>query len=347
MKNEFSFTPLILKIETQNSSVPAEIQIAPLGEYDDAYGQKFRVAAEDIQAILSHYAPRITQTVIDYEHQTLTGNEAPAAGWIKQLIDKGKDGLWAIIDWTNRARQYLENKEYRYISPVLLSSKKDKDGFYRPERLHSAALTNTPQIDGMMPIINRTSFLDPKREGKEEVMLKKILELLGLKPEATEKEAEAAIAVLINKATASAASEAILKSELKKVRETLGLLETANISEVAGTILALKQPANVVSVQEFNDLKKELALKKRDELVAMAMKEGKITAAQKDWAGEYALRDAEGFAVFVAKAPVVVPMSDLPSGAKKEGDALDETVLLVAKMMGNKPEDIKKQLAAK
>ena len=37
--------------------------------------------------------------VIDYEHQTLfadkNGAPAPAAGWIKQLINKGKDGYGA------------------------------------------------------------------------------------------------------------------------------------------------------------------------------------------------------------------------------------------------------------
>lgn len=347
MKNEFTFTPLILKIETQNL-FPGEIQICPIGEFTDSDGRRFLVTEDSVQAIIANSNAKKTQPVVDYEHQTLYGNEAPAAGWIKQLINKGKDGLWAIIEWTQKAQKYLENKEYRYLSPVLLAGKKNKDGLYLPERLHSAALTNTPQIDGMAPLINRNcGKCNNNPFGKEEEMLKKILELLGLKPESTETEAEAAITVLKNKAAASATEADGLKSDLKKVRETLGLKEAASLSEVAGTILALKQPANVVSVQEFADLKKELALRKRDELVALAMKEGKITAAQKDWAVDYAFRDAEGFKIFVAKSPIVVPMGDLPPGAKKEGDALDDTVLLVAKMMGNKPEDVKKQLASK
>lgn len=349
MKNEFTFTPLILKIETQNL-VPGEIQICPIGEFTDSEGKRFLVTEDNIRAIIANNSTRKTQPVIDYEHQTLYGNEAPAAGWIIQLVNKGKDGLWAIIEWTKRAQQYFENKEYRYLSPVLLASKKNKDGLYLPEILHSAALTNTPQIDGMVPIVNRNCGKcnnNPQTPGKEDGMLKKILELLGLKPEATENEAAEALTVLKNKAAASAAEANGYIVELKKVREALGLAETANHSEITGTILALKQPVSVVSVQEFSDLKKKLAIKERDEQVVLAMAAGKITAAQKDWAAEYALRDLEGFKVFVAKAPVIVPMGELPPGTKQEGDALNDTTLLVAKMMGNKPEDIKKQLASK
>ena len=60
--------------------------------------------------------------VVDYEHQTLSDREAPAAGWIKKidgLAIKAKDGLWAIAEWTEKARQYIQNKEYRYFSPVF------------------------------------------------------------------------------------------------------------------------------------------------------------------------------------------------------------------------------------
>lgn len=325
------------------SGLPVEIQIVPLGEYTDSAGRKFRITPEDILTIITNSRGKVNEIVIDYEHQTLAGSEAPAAAWIKSLTDKGAEGLWAIVEWTERARKYLENKEYRYLSPVLLARKIDKDGLYRPEILHSAALTNTPQIDGMVPIVNRlngANILNNAR--KEKMFMEKLLEALGLTPESTEDEAIAALAVLKNKAAASAPESENLKSELKKIKETLGLQETANLSETTGTIIALKQPGNVVSVQEFQALKQRLAEKERDELVTLAMNEGKISAAQKEWAEAYALRDIEGFKVFVAKAPVVVPMGAMPPG-KPEGDAaLDETNLLVAKMFGNKPEAVKK-----
>ena len=341
------FEMLILKVSNINDNLPEEIQIAPLGEYEDAYGRKFKLTEDNIPIIMNQYAQKKTQLVIDYEHQTLSGNEAPAAGWIRHLINKGKDGLWAAVEWTKKAKEYLQNKEYRYLSPVLLAAKKDNNGIYIPEVLHSAALTNTPQIDGMVPIVNCGKTCKLHKEilkQEEDGMLKKIVELLGLKSEATENEAIAALTVLKNKADTSSTEIDGFKSELKKVRIALGLQENANIPEITGTILALKQPASAVSVQEFQLLKKELAERKRDELVAIAMKEGKISAAQKDWADTYAANDPEGFKVFVAKAPVLVPMGTLPAGGKKVDGELDDTTMHVAKMMGNKPEDVKKHV---
>jgi len=335
---------IILKSEEVSNGIN-EIQLCPVGEFVDAEGRKFKLTEENISAVITKSEKRKTRLVVDYEHQTLYGVQAPAAGWIKQLINKGKDGIWAVVEWTKKAQEYLANKEYRYLSPVLLAGKKDGDGNYLPEMLHSAALTNTPQIDGMIPIVNSncgkcaTSQNDLAEEVK---MNKKMLELLGLKPEATEAEAVEALTVLKNKSALLGTETDNLKSELKKVRESLGLQETATVPEITGTILALKQPGNVVSVQEFNKLKNELATIKRNELVAMAMKSGKISSDQKAWAEDYAVKDPDGFAVFIAKAPVVVPMGNLPQGAKKEDGALDETTMLVAKMMGNKPEDVKK-----
>lgn len=321
------------------NGVPGEIQICPLGEFEDAHGRKFRVLAEDVLNILANSNDKRSAIPVDYEHQTLSGNEAPAAAWIKSLINKGSVGLWAVVDWTKRAKQYLTNREYRYLSPVLLASKKDDDGYYRPEILHSAALTNTPQIDGMVPIVNRNGF--GVEFVQEEQNMKKILEMLGLKPDAKEDEVVLALTALKNKAE----KPEIKQVMPKEVVESLGLKEDASLSEVTGTILALKQPGNVVGMQEFQALKKRLAEKERDELVALAMKEGKITGAQKEWADEYAMRDIEGFKVFVAKAPVVVPMGKMPEGTPKKDGDLDESVLLVAKMFGNKPEDVKKHLA--
>lgn len=334
------FEMFVLKsqeVETQNiSSLPEEIQIVPLGEFEDAYGRKFRVMEEDVRNMLNNMDEKMTDLVIDYEHQTLSGNEAPAAAWIKGLTDKAKEGLWAIVAWTERAKEYLKNKEYRYLSPVLLAQRKDADGYYRPEILHSAALTNTPQIDGMVPIINKLSV-----QRKEDGMLQKIRELLGLKPETDEAGAMLALTALKAKAEKPEVKEVLPKD----ICEVLGLGEGASLSEVKGTILALKQPSNMVTLQEFQALKKRLAEKERDELVALAMKEGKISAAQKEWADEYAIRDSEGFKVFIAKAPVVVPMGNLPVGKDQKGEgALDESTLLVAKMFGNKPEDVKKYM---
>ena len=87
--------------------------------------------------------------VIDYEHQTLKSVEAPAAGWIKRLINRGEQGLWAAVEWTEKATKFLVNREYRYFSPVFLVRKSDR----KVIQVTNAALTNSPQINHLTPII--------------------------------------------------------------------------------------------------------------------------------------------------------------------------------------------------
>lgn len=343
----------LLVLKTQGlTEARSEIQLAPLGEFTDAEGRPFRVKEEDVALILADAAAKANDLVIDYEHQTLAGVQAPAAGWIKALVNKGKDGLWAVVEWTERAKGYLKTREYRYLSPVLLAKRKNGDGFYRPSALHSAALTNTPRIDGMAPIVNKRepqmggsinplTLPSPLRgEGNNEEggrAMEKVFELLGLKTGAAEDDCVAALTALKNKAEMPDVKEVIPKELI----EALGLKEGAAVSEVRGTVLALKQPGNVVSMTEFQSLKKRLAEKDRDELVALAMKAGKIMAAQKDWADGYALEDPEGFKVFIAKAPAVVPMDKAPARGKAEA-RLDEVQALVNKQLGISEDIFKK-----
>ena len=54
------------------------------------------------------------------------------------------------MQWTDRAKEYLRNREYRYLSPVVLVRKNDG----RAVQLLGAALTNLPAIDGMAPVVN-------------------------------------------------------------------------------------------------------------------------------------------------------------------------------------------------
>lgn len=75
----------------------------------------------------------------------------------------------------------------------------------------------------------------------------------------------------------------------------------------------------------------------------VALKSGKISTAQKDWAKEYALKDPNGFEKFVEKAPQVVPVGeiDFEEKANKQTD-FDDATMVVCKMLGVSKEDIEK-----
>lgn len=130
------------------ADAPGHIMILPLGHVSSEKGD-FIVDEESFQMIQGNMQRRAVDIVVDYEHQTLTNSQAPASGWIKGLELKN-DGIYAAVEWTNRAKDYLRNKEYRYLSPVVLVRKSDR----KVSQLHSIALTNTPAINGMVPIVN-------------------------------------------------------------------------------------------------------------------------------------------------------------------------------------------------
>ena len=355
MKNHLKLklmpTALMLKDAT---GIPTEVQLLPFGELKHPDGD-FKVTANSIQDVVSNFEAKENDVVIDYEHQSHKGVEAPAAGWIKQLLNKGNDGLWAVVEWTPRAVEYLKNREYRYMSPGILVSKTTK----QPRILVSAALTNVPHIDGMEPVVNKSG--DPPEEGKDGAMLKKLLAKLGMSDGTPEAEALEQIDVLV--ALKAKVAEVLGKKpeDLKpdevgtellalkdrfastEVLQALELKADATLTDVQAKVVALKNPGSYVGREEFETLQLKLKEKEADDLVAIAMSEGKVAPAQEKWAREYALKDATGFAAFVAKATPVVPVHRIGKPPEDKGKVtLDDDTLIVAKQFGNTEEDLVK-----
>ena len=126
-----------------------EILLAVTGEWNGHHSGAFRVDKLDIQRMKENFDSRKIDLVVDYEHQSLWGGEAPAAGWITEIWSAKDDSeLWGKVKWTDRALEYIKNEEYRYLSPVFNFSAVDqKTGANIGVRLESVALTNTPFLD--------------------------------------------------------------------------------------------------------------------------------------------------------------------------------------------------------
>ena len=346
----------------QGGPVPSEFQIFPYGQVHILGSAPFTVDDAAMNGVIQQFRARGLDMVIDYEHQTEGGQysspdgKAPAAGWIKSLENRGRDGLWAKVDWTATAAAYLANREYRYFSPTFIVSKEDGR---RLISLLRVALTNAPRIDGIQPIVAKNQ--DVQKEG----IMKKMAALLGLAETATEQEIMDAVKQAMGQGRMMAAKELGLAENAtseqviaainalkgraetvacKDVLDALGLTNAASKSEIVASIHALKQRPGADVLQEIASLKARAAERDRDELVASALAAGKITPAQKDWADEYALRDAEGFKLFIAKAPQVVPTGSqivLP-GDKGHKGASDDAQVEINKMMGIDEETYKK-----
>jgi phage I-like protein len=134
-----------------SGSDPAWIKLLPAGTFTlrDGRGPYQSGGKPELQAIVDRTlaAAAGTELMIDYDHQSAfgaipgVGGRAEAAGWVKQL-DARDDGIWAQVAWTKPAADKIAGEEYRYISPLFMSTKSGQ-----VTRLLNAALVNMPALD--------------------------------------------------------------------------------------------------------------------------------------------------------------------------------------------------------
>jgi phage I-like protein len=309
-----SFVKSVLEIACKDGAVPEWVLVLPLGRVESSKGT-FVVDAAGCRAITAQVAALGRDLVVDYEHQTLGGGEAPAAGWIKEFALRD-DGLWARVEWTERGAGRIAAREYRYLSPTISVDKKTR----RVVGLHSVALTNDPAIKNMRPIANR-------RAAEEEDGMDELRKALGLAEGATEQDVVDSVKSLV----ALSAS----------AREALALPAEAGAAELRGAVLALKNPAGYVPRAEFVALKERLDRGEAAALVERALAEGKITPATKAWAESYALKDRAGFDAFVTAAPVVVPLGRQAATESPASGGVTEADEAVCRQLGIAPSAVK------
>lgn len=274
--------PVVNTLEVNQNGLPKEIKLFPLGLVKSQKGD-FLVDTESYHSILNHFKAHGVDIPIDYEHQTLQDVQAPAAGWIKDLSLK-TDGVYAAVEWTARAAQYLAGKEYRYLSPVVNVRKSDRKALM----LHSAALTNTPAIDGMTAIVNSA-----KHEKSAEILMNGVDEEPG-------------------KQSTESSGEGVEDPNafINGLRQMLQLPDDASLADIEEHIAGLLQGRDELKL-EVNSLRFEAHKSKAEEAVLTALKTGKIMPFQKDWAFNHAMSHIDSFKNWVDSAPQVVPMGEI------------------------------------
>jgi phage I-like protein len=296
--------------QNQASNLPEWIRVLPLGKVELAdQREPFTVDEASLNSMVTAFRSRGIDLVIDYEHQSLNGERAPAAGWIKDL-EARDDGLWALVDWTQQAADYLAQREYRYFSPVLRLDPETR----RPTALMHLGLTNVPAINHLPPLVARwggetrtAAELNPldlelgapvleKGSVKEKPkMMEKLKRLMGLTPEVEE-------GTVYGKALEA----------FRELSVILNLPDDATVAQLKGTVEAHK--AGVARLlkaeEEVQALKARLVEETTERSVEKALKAGKVSPAQRGWALEYCRRDPDGFRTYAERAPKLVPTGE-------------------------------------
>ncbi|HBA85384.1 MAG TPA: hypothetical protein DCZ95_14955 [Verrucomicrobia bacterium] len=138
-------------------------QISSLGEFKhNPTGFLQIIDEESCRAMVERFnaesgQPNFPGILIDFDHFSLDHDKpSEAAGWIAALQQR-PDGLWAQIRWTDKGEEAVRGGRYRFISPVFRQDECLNLGNNRikPQHLVNAAVTNDPNISGMVPLSNK------------------------------------------------------------------------------------------------------------------------------------------------------------------------------------------------
>jgi hypothetical protein len=145
--------PLLAKFAEEDKS---EIQILKPGKWDHpSYGE-----VEITNNVQKEFADNFKRDLrahsstvglpIDEEHRSSEG----AVGWIKKLINRDQEGLFAIVEWNTKGRQLIKDAIYRFFSPEFYFQYEDPETrrVYN-NVLAGGALTNRPYFKGLSPVV--------------------------------------------------------------------------------------------------------------------------------------------------------------------------------------------------
>lgn len=333
--------PMLAACSFEVQPKDGRVQLLPYGEFRAIDGRPFDAPAwflteENGRDVAELANASRNQLVVDYEHQTLhkekNGQMAPAAGWMRWLEFTPK-GLFAEVEWTDKAAALIAAKEYRYISAVFSY---DTAGFVR--KIYHAALTNYPALDGMDEVIAAACARFDLQPETTENPMKPLLQQLFNLPDADEAQLTAALTALL----AAKPAEAVLSADV-----------FAQMAEKDNRIAALTaqaaqqpNPAEYVPVAAMQAVQTQLAAlaaqvngDKANALIEGALSEGKLLPAQKEWAQNLAKQEG-GIASLTAYLGTVAPVAAL-TAQQSGGQAPTENVAALtaeeaaaAKMLG-------------
>lgn len=269
------------------ADVPEWVELLPPAPF--VVGRDSRTWTYDAAEVLSNTKAHLqgADLPFDYQHATELkapqGEEAPAAGWAREYRISSQGGIEARVEWTQKARNAIQGREYRYLSPVFLY-----DDLGRIQRFSSFGLVNKPNL--VIKALNAELPITPTLENTP-MLAAAIRAALGLPENATEEQAVAAIQALKD------AEKTALNSE-----------KTPS--------LALYVPRADYASLERRALNAEQQLKQRDKdtldtainsEIEGALKAGKITPATKGYHVAQCQQEGglERFREFVKASPSI------------------------------------------
>jgi len=267
---------------------------------------------------------RLPQLPVDENHSTdlsaPKGGASPAFGWMKNLCADESGAIWADVEWTERGRESIAKKEYKFISPVFLHNEKGEINC-----ILRAALTNSPNLS--LPALNSERLENINETGVP--MNKELLKALGLPETATEAEALNAV-----KALNAAKETTALQAEKQKV-DLAAYAPRADLNAM--------ETRAVAAEKQLADLNAERIKKDAEAVVDEAIANRKIAPASKtQYLALCSTKEGlETFKGIVAASPAIISTEPAaPAGTTPGAQvSLNSEEAAFAKAAGRTPEE--------
>lgn len=228
------------------------VQLVPPGDWPqwDEDGKEFnqKCDEETFQRLLENFSAEV---LVDADHASERGEarDTRAYAWIQALSLDESGALCGRFKWTDIGAEAVSNRRYRFVS-VCWACEEEGKGEWRPLKLVSVALTNTPNIPAK-PILNQESAggaSADQPENKETPNMDELKTLLGLAPETPDDEVIAKAVATLKAAAeekANAEADAFAEENKDKVQDAAKLRDAYLRSpELAREIVAnFKSPA--------------------------------------------------------------------------------------------------------
>ena len=290
-----------------------------------------------------------TKVVVDYDHQTLrkdeNGQPAPAAGWFQEMQWRDGSGIWIRPTWTEKAQRMIQAGEYMYLSAVFPYD--PATGV--PLRIHSAALTNRPGVDGLAPLasLSASVLTHQEKTGMNE-LLKKLLAGLGINvdSEPTTEQATAALSALSELQTKASSVEA-LNGKLAAL--------SANPTKSATPDPAKYVPIEVVTAMQAQiaSLSEQHRTSELEQLISKAKADGRLLPAMEAWARDLGSKDVAALSAFLDRAQPIAALSAMQTSTVKTPEAASPVAALsaeekeAARLLGKTEEEFAAAKSAK
>lgn len=215
----------ILLLNREMKGVAEWCQIAPFGRFR-GFAEKGNKSIEVIQDLNPKTLAIVAASfqgplLVDREHRSAEpAGDSEAMAWITAL-EVRDDGLYGHFEWTDVGRLAVENKRFRYLSPVFVVDEPKQAGeIVTLLGLGSVALTNKPNLRGMKPLRNRVPH-DLPNEKNGGVRMTELKKLLGLAEDTEETSVIQAVQTVLNRAKEAETKVATITARAEKAEADL------------------------------------------------------------------------------------------------------------------------------